>query len=96
VTAVDQRTPEAFLAARIDELDGHWLELHCACGLRAFYPFKMLSKQLGAKRVDQIHGRFRCRQCGGRPVRVAVTGSPARGLPYPDAWSVTLIDATAG
>jgi len=26
------------LAARVDELDGHWLELHCGCGARVFYP----------------------------------------------------------
>jgi hypothetical protein len=39
VTAVVPRAPEAFLAARVDELDGHWMELHCGCGLRAFYPF---------------------------------------------------------
>jgi hypothetical protein len=64
--------------------------------VKVFHPFKMLSNRLGAKRVDQIHGRFRCQQCGGRPVRVAVTDNPARGLPYPDAWSVTLVDATAG
>ena len=96
MTAVEQRTPEEYLAARVDALDGHWLELHCGCGLRAFYPFKLLAKTCGAKRVDQIHGRFRCNQCGGRPVRVAVTDNPARGLPYPDVWSVVLLDATAG
>lgn len=96
MTAADQRSPEAFLAARVDDLDGHWIELHCACGVKVFYPFKMLAKQLGAKRVDQVHQRFRCKMCGGRPVRVGVTNNPARGLQYEDVWTVTLPDATAG
>lgn len=30
----EQRNPEAFLAAHVDELDGHWLELHCGCGAK--------------------------------------------------------------
>jgi hypothetical protein len=66
------------------------------CALRAFYPFKLLAKKCGAKRVDEAHGRFRCQQCGGRPVRVGVANNPARGLQYDDTWTVTLIDATAG
>ena len=96
MTAVEQRSPEAYLAARVDQLDGHWLELQCGCGAKVFFPFKLLAKTCGAKRVDQIHERFRCKQCGGRPVRVGVTNNPARGLQYPDAWSVTLLDASAG
>jgi hypothetical protein len=96
VAAVEKLSPEEYLAARVDELDGHWLELHCGCGARAMYPFRLLAKTCGAKRVDEVHGRFRCKVCGGRPVRVAVTDNPARGLPYPDAWSVTLLDATTG
>ena len=94
MTAVEQRSPEAYLAARVGDLDDHWLELVCGCGARVLYPLKMLAKTCGAKRVDQVHGRFRCQQCGGRPVRVAMTNNPARGPQYPDAWSVTLTDAT--
>jgi hypothetical protein len=90
------RTPAAFLGARVDELDGHWLELHCACGAIVIYPFKLLAKTCGAKRVDEVHGRFRCQKCGGRPVRVGVTNNPARGPQYPDAWTVTLLDRAAG
>lgn len=90
------RSPEAFLGARVDELDGHWLELHCGCGARVFYPFKLLAKQCGAKRVDEVQGRFRCNQCGGRPVRVGVTNNPARGPQYEDVWTVTLLDKAAG
>jgi hypothetical protein len=83
VTAVEKLAPEEYLARRVDEHDGHRLELHCGCGAKTFYPFKLLAKTCG-------------QQCGGRPVRVAVTNFPARGMPFPDAWSVTLIDATAG
>ena len=71
-------------------------ELHCGCGARAFYPFKLPVKTCGAKRVDRVHGRFRCKQCGGRPVRVGVTNMPARGPQWEDAWTVTLLDASAG
>jgi hypothetical protein len=96
MTAVEKLSPEEYLARRVDQLDGHWLELQCGCGAQVFYPFKLLTKTCGAKRVDQIHRRFRCRQCGGRPVRVGVTNDPARGPQYPDAWSLTLLDATGG
>jgi len=91
MATAERRTPEAFLAARVDELDGHWLELLCGCGARTFYPLKLLAKQYGAKRIEQLYRRFKCQKCGGRPVRVAATNSPARGPQYPDAWSVTLL-----
>ena len=82
VTAVEKLSPGAYLASRVDALDGHWLELLCGCGLRAFYPCKLLARTCGGLRVGEVHGRFRCQQCGGRAVRVGVTDNPARGLPY--------------
>jgi len=91
MATAERRTPEAFLAARVDQLDGHWLELLCGCGARTFYPLKLLAKQYGGKRIEQLYRRFKCQKCGGRPVRVAATNSPARGPQYPDAWSVTLL-----
>ncbi|HEX3346010.1 MAG TPA: hypothetical protein VHS09_15610 [Polyangiaceae bacterium] len=89
------RSPEAYLASRVSELDGHWLEIDCACGSRAYYPCRLLAKTCGAKRVDELHGRFRCQQCGGRPVRVGITNSPARGVMYADVWTLPLVDAGA-
>jgi DNA-directed RNA polymerase subunit RPC12/RpoP len=87
----EPRTPEVFLGARVDELDGHWLEIECACGIRVFYPFKLLAKTCGAKRVDEVQGRLRCKHCGARPGRVAVTNNPTRGLQYEDVWAVPLV-----
>ena len=38
------------------------------------------------------HGRFRCKQRGGRPGRVAVTNNPAGGPQYAaDRWTVRLV-----
>lgn len=93
----EQRTPEAFLASHVGELEGYWLELECSgCAAKVYYPFKLLAKTCGAKRVDEVRGRFRCRQCGARPGRVAVTNNAARGPQYPDTWTVVLVDADAG
>jgi hypothetical protein len=90
------RSPEAYLRARVDELDEHWLELECGWGAKVFYPFKLLAQRCGANRVDEVHGGFRCRHCGGRPVRVGVTNNPARGPQYPSGRYVTLVDKAAG
>jgi len=93
-----RRSPEAYLAARVDELDGHWLELQCACGLVVKCPMKLLARdhRVGAKRVDQVYGRFRCKHCGGRPVRVGIVNGPACGTMYPETWTVMLVDRQAG
>lgn len=92
------RTAAEYLAARVDELDGLWLELVCsACGAKSYPPFKMLARRLGAKRVDEITPRFRCERCGARPGHVAIVSYPAHGTPqYPDAWAVELVDKSAG
>lgn len=93
----EPRAPAEFLAARVGDLEGYWLELVCSgCGAKTFYPFKLLAKTCGAKRVDEVHGRFRCKQCGGRPGYVGVTNNAARGLQYPDTWTVVLVEKAAG
>jgi hypothetical protein len=48
---------------------GHWLALACACGRRVYLPTKMLTRQHGAEaRLPEMVARFRCQQCGARPV----------------------------
>jgi len=53
-------------------------------------------QRVGAKRVDEVYGRFRCKHCNGRPVRVGIMNGPARGTMYPDTWTVMLVDRQAG
>jgi hypothetical protein len=84
--------PADLLAARVGELEGFWLELVCAgCAAQVFYPFKLLARTHRAKRVDEVRSQFRCRHCGGRPGRVAVTNNAAGGPQYADRWTVTLV-----
>jgi hypothetical protein len=85
------RTREAFLDAQLDELAGHWMEIHCGgCGARTFYPCKLLAKERGTMRVSDAIPRLRCQHCKARPVSVLMTNNPARGLQYPDVWRIPL------
>ena len=48
----EPRTGEAFLGARVDELDGHWLEIECACGIRVMSADRTPRDAGGAEIVD--------------------------------------------
>jgi hypothetical protein len=88
------RSPEAFLGTRVDDLDGPLARAALRlrrCGAKVFYPFKLLARRAGLSASTRCTCRFRCKHCGGRPVRVGVTNNPARGLQYVDVWTVPLV-----
>lgn len=91
----DPRSRDEFLAARLADLAGHWLQVECGgCRARVFYPCPLLAKERGADlRVSDVLGRLRCRHCGGRPMHVAMTNDPTGGSQggATMAWTVGLV-----
>lgn len=91
------RSRETILVARLADLRGYWLEVHCGgCGQRAYWPCPLMARQHGsALLVKDALPRLRCKFCKGRASRVFVTNFPARTAQYSDTWAVALLGATA-
>lgn len=86
----EPRSSDEFTAARLAELPGHWLRLECGCGAVVHYPCPLLAKERGPElRVGDVLGRLCCRQCKGRPARVAMTNDPTGGAQ--GLWRVEIV-----
>jgi hypothetical protein len=90
-------TREDALELRLGELPGLWLEIHCACGVSTFSPCRRLAQERGARtRIGDVLSRLRCRACGRRPTRVALTDDATGGAPNltgerPTPWKLKLM-----
>ncbi len=83
--------------ARLVDLDGYWLELHCCANIR-LTPLRMLARQKGGQhQLDAVLSRLRCKTCGAPPARVWLNETPHRTFNHgpPPGWSVQLIPAPA-
>jgi hypothetical protein len=89
-----RRSREEFLAARLADLVGHWLEIHCSgCEARVFYPGPLMANERGNElRVVAVLRRLRCRHCGSPAASVAMTNDPTGGAQGGDStsWRVPL------
>ena len=83
------------LDARLHELEGYWLELHC-CGGTILLPLKLIARQYGqSHRLGDILLRMRCKVCRGKPARAYLNETPHRTDCHgaPPGWSLQLIPA---
>jgi hypothetical protein len=80
VVTLPHPSREAFLASRLSELAGYWLEIRCACNLLVYYPCRLLAKERGASLVvGEVLPRLRCKKCRGAPTAVLATDDPSGG-----------------
>lgn len=90
---------KAVLSARLSDLDGTWLELHC-CGGATLLPVRLILQRRGDReRLAGILPRLSCKLCKGPPVRAWLNETPSRTAccnGAPPGWSVQLIPAAAG
>ena len=81
------------LKARLNELDGCWLDVRCACGRCTKPPIKLMATHLGpGHHLAEIVPRLTCRQCGAKPATVHLCETPIREFNHgaPPGWSVQL------
>ena len=91
-------TRSEFLASKLADLAGYWLEVTCskACAGNAPYVVKipcklMASRGYGQLRVADMLPRLACKRCGSRPAQVlAMNHGTGRSVQYPDAWVETV------
>ncbi|MDB4991353.1 MAG: hypothetical protein JWN04_6531 [Myxococcaceae bacterium] len=92
----EPRKAEAYLAASIGTLMGHWLTIHCAaCASRTDYPLRRLAEQQErAHPLKSVLKRLSCKRCRLRPSRVEITDdvqAGAAGSGTPPSWRVQLL-----
>ncbi|TXM96180.1 hypothetical protein FV242_33935 [Methylobacterium sp. WL64] len=81
------------LKARLNELEGCWLDMTCACGRGIKQPIKMLVRSLGpGHHLAEIVPRLTCKHCGAKPATVHLCETAIRvfNKGEPPGWSVQL------
>jgi len=83
------------LACSVRSLREYILDAQCGCGRCVHYPLGLMAAGgLGALTIASLIVQLRCKNCGQRPVRVALLehgAAGARGIPGGSGWIVPLV-----
>lgn len=87
-------SPSAALAMTMAELDGCWLELQCCRGI-VLFPVRLFLQEKPRSDRQTLRvalRRFRCKQCGGRPISITLCETAAREHRHgTTGWSIELV-----